>query len=269
MEKINLRDINFEQLRKLSNQGTKSTIYTDGAYCIKMLNGLYPEERNSLYWKFLEMDGISIDSVVLPNSLIIKDDKLVGYTMEYLKGYQSFFDEFSTTQYVSIKKMFSAVKQSSLILREIHSNDIICQDLTFDNILIDANGNIKYCDIDGCAYNHHLSSFVSVLLKQYIINYRKEKQVCVSKNMDRLSLMLSFFLLTYLKEIQKTSQKNYQSLSEHLKTLENCRQYAEILTTKRMSIPEIPYIDELIDDNDSGYLNRDKQLNLIKKIIRR
>ena len=35
---------------------------------------------------------------------------------------------------------------------------------------------------------------------------------------------------------------------------------------KQNPIPQIPYIDELIDD-DNGYIDRTKQLSLFEKII--
>ena len=35
--------------------------------------------------KFIDMDGIIIDGILLPKELIIDDYKLVGYTMDYFK----------------------------------------------------------------------------------------------------------------------------------------------------------------------------------------
>lgn len=269
MEKIILNDINFDEFVKLRKQGTKSSIYTDGKTCIKMLDGLSSEEKADLYWKFLEMDGISIAGVALPTSLIVENDKFVGYTMNYFNNSLCFFDRFGSTKYVECQEMFAAVKKASLILRDIHSKGIICQDLSFYNILINNRGDVCFCDIDGCGYEEHLSPFISLLLKKFMVDYRRKKPVYVSKNMDRLSLMLSFFLLSYTLEIQKVSDSRYDSLSRYLRTLENCRSYANILTNKSANIPEIPYMDELIDTDDSGWINRDKQLSLIRKIIGR
>ena len=66
MEEIKFKEINFSVLRKLQSQGTKSTIYTDGVICYKFLDGLYSAEKRELYKKFLDMDGIKINDVLLP-----------------------------------------------------------------------------------------------------------------------------------------------------------------------------------------------------------
>ena len=44
MDKINIRDINLSSLERLSQQGTKSTIYRDGNRCIKILDRFLDEE---------------------------------------------------------------------------------------------------------------------------------------------------------------------------------------------------------------------------------
>ena len=45
MDKINIRDINLSSLERLSQQGTKSTIYRDGNRCIKILDRFLDEEN--------------------------------------------------------------------------------------------------------------------------------------------------------------------------------------------------------------------------------
>ena len=267
MEKIKINDIDFSKLQKLYSQGTKSVVYRNEGNCIKIFNDLYDQEKKLLYKKFMSMEGITIKDVILPTTLIVENDKLQGYIMEYFENSSSLFEHFCTHRYVNVKEMFEAIKKASLILKEIHSNNIILQDLNFDNILIDKEGNIKYCDIDGCAYNEMMSPYISIMLNNFI-KYRKDKLCLVTKNLDRISFMLSFFVLTYLKEIQKVSKKTYHTLSDKIKTLENCREFANELLSKRY-IPEIPYLDELIYDEDEGYIDRMKQISLIKRIIRK
>ncbi len=268
MDKLTRGDIDFSTLKKSPIQGTKSTIYLSDDTCIKMLDGLYDEERQALYRKFQEMDGISIENVILPQSLIVEDDKLLGFTMENFKNSMPLIDYFIRTRFIECKDLFEAVRKASLILRVIHKQGVICQDLTFDNILIDKNGVVKYCDMDGCSYGEHMSPFLSVLLKRFLVDFRKERITLVSKNLDRISLMLSFFYLTYLKEIQKMSKKDYYSLAEHVKTLENCKDVANILRSRGTNITaEIPYVDELIDPTDDYTIDRKKQLSLTKRWI--
>lgn len=261
MDKIHLNDLNLSSLEKFKIQGTKSTMYHSDNLCIKILDKLYPDEKATLYKKLLEIDGLVLDDVLLPKELIVEDGKLVGYTMEYFRNSINILDYLTQNRFVNCSDIFSVVKKASLILRHIHENDIICQDLSFDNILIDKDGNIKYSDIDGCAYKDYRSPFMSIILKRFLIDYRRDSFCYVSKNTDRISFMLSFYLVTYLQELQKLSKKKYHSLSDNIKTLENSREYANMLLGCR-TLPEIPYVDELIDDNDDYVIDRNKQLSL-------
>ncbi len=73
MEEIKSNEIDLFALQKLQSQGTKSTIYTDRDICYKFLDGLYPNEKIDLHRKFLDMDGIKINNVLLPQDLIIEN----------------------------------------------------------------------------------------------------------------------------------------------------------------------------------------------------
>lgn len=267
MDKIKLSDINLDELEKCKVQGTKSIMYYDDEHCIKILDKLYPDEKETLYKKLLEMDGIILDDVLMPKDLIIHNGQLAGYTMDNFKNSVNILDYLTATRFIDCKDIFKIVKEASLSLKRIHKSGIICQDLTFDNILIDANGNIKYSDIDGCAFNDYSSPFMSVLLKRFL-NYRKDDLCYVSKNTDRVSFMLSFYLVMYLKELQKLSKKEYHSLSDNISTLENCREYANMLLGFR-TLPEVPYLDELISDDDSYIIDRNKQLSRVKRLFKR
>lgn len=267
MDKIKLRDIDIERFQRLNNQGLNSTCYTDGNICIKMIDDLYPEEKETLKIKLLEMDGINIDGVITPTGLILENDTLEGIISPYFKESKSFLTHFEQSRYISSKELLLALKKASLILRNLHNNNIIYQDINFANILIDNTGNIKYCDIDSCSYKGYESPYISVFLSNYMLYYRKEKNIEISKNNDRLSLLLAFFELIYRKELQKVSSRQYNSLSKQIKTLENCRKYVEILKNKGKNIPEIPYIDELIEDSDNEYIDRYKQLGIIRRIL--
>ena len=53
MEQIKLKDINLDLLKKLEQQGTKSTMYRNGTSCIKMLDGFYEEKKDDLFKRFI------------------------------------------------------------------------------------------------------------------------------------------------------------------------------------------------------------------------
>ena len=266
MEQIKLKDINLNSLKKLEQQGTKSTVYRNGTSCIKMLDGFYEEEKDALFKKFLDMEGLEIDNVLLPKELIVSNGKLEGYTMDYFPSV-SLNSKFEVRQ-VDIKVLFDYVYKASKILREIHRNGIICQDLSFENILVDDNGNVKFCDLDGCSYKDNVSPFVSLIMKRYFIDYRKE-QILLCTNLDRVGMMLSFFFVVYAKELQKLNRKSYSKLAEKSNTLEEMRKYANLLLDRSNPVPAIPYLDELIWLDDDLVYDRDKQLSLFRRLIRR
>lgn len=261
MEKIELSDIDLSSMKKSKIQGTKSTIYENGDECIKILDGLYPEEKELLYEKLIDMDDITIDGVLMPEKLIMDYGDLCGYTMKNFKDSINLNDYFLKKRYINSQDLFGAIKKASIILRNIHDKKIVCQDLSFDNILINNEGNIMFCDIDGCKYGYHKSPFVSVLLARLMLDYRNEN-IVLSKNTDRISMMISMLYLMYLKEVQELSKRQYNSLSKHIKTLKNIRKYTDRLINRKKEISEIPYLDELIDDSGDYVIDRMKQLNL-------
>lgn len=266
MDKIKLGDIDFSKLDKFKIQGTSSTMYKNDDKCIKILDKFTDEERFDLYMKLLDMDGIKIDNVLMPIDLIIDDGNLIGYTTEYFKYSINLYDKFINDRYVNVKDIFKAVKKASNILRNIHDNEIVYQDLSFDNILIDKDGNVKFIDIDACNYKNHMSNIISMILKRFMIDYRKEN-IILTENVDKISMYISTFCTLYIKEIQNISNKKYNSLASHVKTLDNMYKVSRILVDKKNRISELPYLDELIDDSDDYIIDRDKQITVVDKIL--
>lgn len=267
MEKIKLKDVDLSTLQRLKYQGTFSTIYTDGNLCYKMLDGLYPNELQDLYHKFLEMEGINIDSVLLPRDLLVENDVLQGYTMDYFKNSTPLADKF-LTRYFNCKDLLFYVYKASKILRDIHKHDIIYQDLSFENILVDNEGNIAFCDIDGCKYNNYTSPFFSLVFKEFLIDYRKTK-ISNEEDIDKISMILSFYLLMYNQPLQKIAKRQYRRLANHIHTLENLKQCANMLVDKRCAIQDVPYLDEVIDLTDDYEIDREKFLSLRERILKK
>lgn len=266
MEKINLKDIDLSEFELSKIQGTTSTVYKKDDICLKLIDKIPQEDKKTLLYKFLEMDGIKLDDVLLPKILIMKDGNLEGYMMDNFKNSINMLDYLASTRYINCKYILETVKKASLILREIHKKEIICLDLSFDNILIDNNGNIKYSDIDGCCYKDYDSNYISILLRNFLKIYRKDYGIGISENLDRISFMLSFYLVMYLREIQTLNRRKYNKLANHINTLNNTREFANILVDRSNPISNIPYLDELIDDKDDYVIDRFKQLSLKSKV---
>ena len=267
MENIQFNDIDFSSLQKPKQQGTKSTLYIDENICYKILDGLYEEEKSDLYKKLLDMDGIKIEGVLLPKQLIVKEDKLFGYTMDYFKDSVPLSDKF-IGRYIDFKLILDYLLKASRILRDIHDEKIICQDLSFENIIVTKDGNVAFCDLDGCCYKDYISPFISMLMKSFWVDYRQERMP-LSTNLDRVSMMISFYYWIYIKEIQDLSRREYTKLSKKIKTIDNARIYANSLVDKSTSISYIPYLDELIDISDDYVFDREKQFSLVRRLFKR
>lgn len=269
MEKIQLSDIDFSKVYELEHKGHKSVIFRHQNECIKIFTGLYAEEKEEIYRKFLELEELNIEGIILPQKFIYQNGEIEGYVMEYYDGSKSLIEKFTTTPYVDIHQMLDAIKKASHILRELHQNEIICQTLSFDKILVDKFGNVKFCDLDRCRYKNNEPLHLSSILKSFIIDYKKQKGIDVTKNLDRLAMMLSLIYLFYLKEIQNISKRNYNKISGDIQTLQNAQIYVELLRKRNGSIPNIPYLDEIISMEDKGYLERDKQYGIVERILRK
>lgn len=94
MKTINFQDIHLSSMQLSKIQGTKSSVYTDKDKGYKILDGLYISEKMRLLEKLIDMDGIVIDDILSPKELIIDDDRLVGYTMDYFQNSMNLYDFF-------------------------------------------------------------------------------------------------------------------------------------------------------------------------------
>lgn len=267
MNKIKIQDIDFSSLERMHHQGSKSIMYEDIDICYKILDGLTTYEKEVLYRKLMDMDGMKIDGVCLPTDLIVQNDELVGFTMSKFKNSMTIYDKF-LGQHVAFKELFDYIAKACKILIEIHKNGIICQDLSFDNILVDNNGNVAFCDLDGCYYNGYESPFISMPMKKLICEYRKEAFV-VCKNFDRISILVSLYYLIYNRYLHIIPRRNLNFLAKNVETIYNTMIFIDTLLDKSKIIPEVPYLDELIIPSDDYVMDREKEFNLLRRILKK
>lgn len=269
MNKIKVQDIDFSLLDIMPNQGSKSTMYEDDNICYKMLkiDDFYSDELDILERKLMDMAEINIPGVYLPIDLIVNNDKLVGFTLDKFKQSIPLYDKFSG-KYIDFKELFNYIMKACQILREIHQYKVICQDLSFDNILVDNNGNVAFCDLDGCCYNGYESPFISMPMKKLIEGYRKEKFV-VSKNSDRISMLVSLYYLIFNKYLYNIPKRQLDVLALNVETINRTMVYVKDLLEKSRVLPEVPYLDELIVSEDDYILDKEKQFNLLRRILKK
>ena len=192
MEKISVRDINFNDLEKLFCQGTNSVVYRYNDDLIKIFKGLSLKEKLNIYKLYKMLESIDIDGVILPKQFIMKHGFLVGYITDFVDKSICVSDKYEVVGDFNINDYFKIVIQTSKILREIHNHGVTVQDFSFENVLINKVGNCYFIDFDGSLYQGIGNNLVSYLFYDYMINYRKDK-VVVGNNLDKISMLLSFF----------------------------------------------------------------------------
>ncbi len=257
MDKIKYKDIDLLSLNMCMIQGTQSRVLIKDDKCYKFVDTLHRDEKAQLLKKFNDMEGIKVDNVLFPKELIMDGDTLVGYTMDYFHNSINMFDRFARVKEVDVNDIFEATKKVSKILKELHENGIILQDFTFDNILINGDGDIRISDIDGCCYNGNHSPFISVIMS----NYHKMLGVNprISENLDRQSLFLSMLCSIYDMLVLK--MKQYVIYSERIKTLGDMKCLFGNLI--KSSLTDVPYLDEVLTE-EHYIIDRDEQ----KKYLR-
>ena len=258
MDIIKYKDIDLTSLNMCAIQGTQSRVLIKDDKCYKFVDTLYPEERVQLVKKFNDMEGIKVDNVLFPKELIMDGDTLVGYTMDYFPNSFNLFDRFARVKEIDVNSIFEATKKVSLILRELHENGIVLQDFTFDNILINGNGEVRVSDIDGCSYKGNHSPYLSVIMSNYY------KKVCqhpkIDENLDRQSLFLSMLCSIY--DDMVLGMKQYDLYSKEIKTLGDMRELFK--TLMQSSGTQIPYLDEMLGE-DHYIIDRALQKKYIER----
>lgn len=260
MDKIKLSDVDLSSLRRLDNQGKTSTVYVGNSECIKMLDKLRLSDKQQLLVKLKEMDGLCVDGIIFPKTLIMDKGILVGYITDYFDG-DCLYDYFTKERYVDANDILRATKKASLIVKNAHDKGIILQDISFDNVLIDENGNVRVCDIDSCSYKSNKGHYISGPLNYYY-RYVMHKEPIIGENTDRQSMFLTMLVTMYHRNIKGLS--DYDELSQKIVTLKNLRYIVQSMFLASNSW--VPYLDDVIVDNDHFIIDRNKQVSMVKAL---
>lgn len=248
MERIGIEELDLAGMKKYINQGNNSTIYEDDTKMIKVLNQYYDEEKEELFYKSQAMDFFHIDAVVWPREIYVKNNQVEAYMMEKFSHSKTLTEKYENYGLLDQQRLFGSLKESSLILREIHKEKIIGNDISFDNILINNKGQLKYIDLfDSCHYGPYCSSsFIPSRLQFFMNLYRKETDFPYNQNMDRLCLLLAAYgLINGKKDIANfilSKTNTVGNINQCVSKLKN--------TDPAKAFPTVPYIDELVDSNE-------------------
>ena len=269
MEKIELKDIDFSLNYELQMPTTNGFIYTCDDTRIKILTGLYEEDKQMLLDKFYALEKSDIPNIILPDQLIINNGELEGYVTKYPANSTMIGKRFIEGQFIDIHELIYAIKQASLVLRKLHEQELICQNATLDNFVIDVSGNVFFSSVEGCKYLDYNYPYTSKLLKSFLVDYRQEKNFDITKDTDKLSIILSTLYLFYLREIKDISQRLYKRTSKKVQSLAQMEDLFKSLKNKKSVITNLPYVDELLEMDDCGYLNREEQFSLICRVLKK
>ena len=252
MEKINLNDFDFSNNYIKEPGFENGIVYSNDKERIKMLLNIPYEDKEILLEKLETIEKLNVDGVILPKTLIMYEGYLDGYIMEYPLRAKSFDKMFTSHPYEDIRQMLIAIKRASLVVRNMHKNNIVANDISLNNFVMDINGNVFFTGIETSSYDTYSYPYISKFLKDFIGN----KEIDITKDTDKLLLVLNAIYLFYLKDIRKLSKIRYRKISKDIQSLQNIEKYAMGLRKKNIDIEQLPYIDELLDLNDYGYLKR-------------
>ena len=254
MQSINYKDLDLKNMKLNETQGSNSKVYVDGDTCYKIFNpgsisGIYTLEK-----KIKAMEGLKINGIILPKDLVIKDNKMAGYSMDYVPNSTDLTDHFGSTQLVDVHDILVATAKASHILEEAHENGMLLCDVSFNNVLINRDtGDISICDIDNCQYQGYKSEYASILTSLY---YKRMRCAAyIDENFDRQAMLLAFLATIYCKLI--SNMEDYDTLSDKIQTLSDLRFVVEeVLYDPRA---QVPYLYEFINEDEHFIIDRNKQ----------
>ena len=127
--------------------------------------------------------------------------------------------------------------------------------LDFEKIVSDINpGNIRigedkkayYIDILNAGINGSSPLATSKILLNYIRNVKLDTKN-VTKELDRITMMMLIFETLFNKEFYYITYYEYMSRAEKIKTLMDLVSYYEVIRTNQKNI-DMPYLHEIISD---------------------
>lgn len=257
MDFIGKRDINLNDLEKIKcESSSEAFLYRDGNLLYKMYKNAQSKKVQRKIFKLLILnDGDKIENTIIPDGLVLDSSFLLGSRMIFINSASSVYR--FTDYEKSVRKYLNLINNISQTLKTIHSDprNIIVGDLNFNNILFDKNMNHYFIDFDSCMVDGIAADRIPMILKNYA-KKRGDYKFEINTDTDKLSLMLNTLYVIFGRHIDLVSMREYDEKAERLTTLRNAREFVELIKKDNQSIPEVPYIDELIHKEDIKVLAR-------------
>lgn len=147
--------------------------------------------------------GLSHERFILPSKIFVFEGRIIGYEMPYVEG-EGLSSALKRTDLITAKHWFLQIYQDIQMLERLNPS-FAFSDLHEENIIVDAKGNLMYCDLDGWRLvggrgkSARYMSMQRELFAQYPQKYRQEKNTMfyyTDKTTDFLSLLV--IVLNYI-----------------------------------------------------------------------
>lgn len=276
MQEINLKTLNLKKLNQIQDkQNREGSIYHDEKIAFKIYDKLISSEKERKNIILNELSSIyPIEHVVWPMDKIVSITRkslfhkeiiqTEGNTMKYIPDATQLFD----FKEVSLDgKIFSdIVISSSKTLEEIHKNGIFVPDLSFSNIIFDKNFEHYFVDFDSVSFGKN-NGVLSGMLRWYFRYKGIDLEVKPNVNCDKISLILHFLYVILDKSILSVNNKEYDRISEQIEVLKDLKEVVLEIKKKENVIPTVPYLHEIIKENNNFSLKVEKNSCHNKKNI--
>lgn len=269
MNFIQGNQIDFNSLSKINcDYNTEAILYRVDDSFYKFYRNIHSEKVKRKAFKLLILnEGITLKNVIVPDTLIVNKELLLGCRMDYIDYSLPLFKFTNISS--SVNKFLKLVYDVSLSLREIHSDsrDIVVGDLNFNNIIFDSEFNHYFVDFDSSMVDGIASDRIPSMLHLYVKNNGIYKYD-INRETDRLCMILNTLYMIFSKRIDFVTMDEYDEKAEKLETLKNMRGIVLKIKNSGGKIPVVPYLDELISSNDFTPKTTVKKINVKVKNIR-
>lgn len=246
MECINYSDIDFDSLKRLYVPANSSDLYVDEDN--KEIYKIFYENFSSdKIEKLKSLEKIkNIDFLVVPHTLIIKDEYLRGCVSKYIDG----ITLSKLSDKISIYIFTLMLINISRNLEHLHNigEKVVVGDFHTKNIEIDENLKHYFIDTDSYGILSYSPETYSNIIYRY---YRfLSCRISYNINMDKISLLFSLFEQVFNRHIIDISSYDFASKMEKFPFLENFKPVYLQLLYSSFEVPNVPYLHEIIDENN-------------------
>ncbi len=141
-----IENINLENLELLSEQGSEFTVYNDNDKVYKIFKPNYKLDHKNNY-ELIYLSSIKTSRILMPKSLITKNGKLIGYSMEYIKNSSNVLNDKMKNfinELIAITKDIELLSKLNVRIIDINKNNVVYNGRLY--IIDPGNYYINYID---------------------------------------------------------------------------------------------------------------------------